>query len=816
MRFAFSRRRVSGHDERGVMHVRLVAFAVGSVAVTAIAVVAVAGIDRGERWSDAATWHGAPPQAGAVVHIERGRTIVLDVDPAPMQRLVVDGRLVIADRDVRIATGGIVVRGTLTAGHGWQRFAHHLDIVLDGASHDGGALTVGRNGTANFFGVTRTPWVHLAATASAAARDLHLDAAPTWRVGDRIAIAPTGYDVRETEERGIVAIDGPHVRLDAPLRYRHWGTVTAGIDERAEVALLSHDIRIGSDARNAARGLGGQVIVTVGGTLHASGVAFDGLGHRGRLGGYPVHFHLAGDQRASLVENSSIVHSNNRCIAVHGSNHTMIRDNVAFDTVGHCYFLEDGIESGNTFEHNIGLLTRAATAHDAILPSDLKPATFWITNPNNIVRGNVAAGSDGMGFWYNLSPHPTGRSENAQIWPRRASLASFSENVAHANAFNGLFVDIERNPPGVTEAPNYDPPVIADFQHFASFKNRRRGAWLRGTKLRLTDAHIADNSIGVTFAGDDAILRDSLVVGATENETGPAKPLDAQFPIRGFEFYDGRVGVERTRFVNFRSNAQRRASALGTLQYSPFFTDPTNYAQGLSFENAEPIFFGRHAGDRDTLGADGYRGTVFADRDGSVTGKAGAAVVLDTPLLADDDCVRHMDWNALVCDASYVSIFIIGVDAGKHAPGPVRVRSTVRPAWLTLYGNAQPANDAMYQTTVRHGGVYVVTFRNGFPTHLRVSTHAPANVRDLTLIFPQAPTGAVVEQRGRPHEVVATRRSTRGLIVTFGRDRDPDPRAQIVDITAPPRATLATRMRPRIRGAITDSGFDFRPTSFEQ
>jgi len=103
--------------------------------------------------------------------------------------------------------------------------------------------------------------------------------------------------------------------------------------------------------------------------------------------------------------------------------------------------------------------------------------------------------------------------------------------------------------------------------------------------LRLMDARIADNNIGVTFAGNDANLRDSLVVGATENETGPAKPLESQFSIRGFEFYDGHVGVERTRFVDLRSNAQPSKSALETLQHSPFFTDPTNYARGLSFEN---------------------------------------------------------------------------------------------------------------------------------------------------------------------------------------------------------------------------------------
>jgi len=176
--------------------------------------------------------------------------------------------------------------------------------------------------------------------------------------------------------------------------------------------------------------------------------------------------------------------------------------------------------SGNTFEGDLGILTRAAAPREAILTSDLKPATYWITNPANAVRGDVAAGSEGMGFWYNLSPHPTGPSADQTIWPRRTPLVAFAGNVAHSNEDNGLFVDIERNPPGVSEAPNYDPPVIADFKTFTSYKNRRRGAWLRGTKLRLTHAAIADNSIGVTFAGSDAVLQDSLVVGESGNERG--------------------------------------------------------------------------------------------------------------------------------------------------------------------------------------------------------------------------------------------------------------------------------------------------------
>ena len=43
-----------------------------------------------------------------------------------------------------------------------------------------------------------------------------------------------------------------------------------------------------------------------------------------------------------------------------------IKDTVGFDTLGHCFFLEDGIEQRNTLFHNLGLLTKPGT----LLPTD--------------------------------------------------------------------------------------------------------------------------------------------------------------------------------------------------------------------------------------------------------------------------------------------------------------------------------------------------------------------------------------------------------------------------------------------------------------
>lgn len=43
-----------------------------------------------------------------------------------------------------------------------------------------------------------------------------------------------------------------------------------------------------------------------------------------------------------------------------------IKDTIGYDTLGHCFFIEDGIEQRNTLFHNLGLVTKPGT----ILPTD--------------------------------------------------------------------------------------------------------------------------------------------------------------------------------------------------------------------------------------------------------------------------------------------------------------------------------------------------------------------------------------------------------------------------------------------------------------
>lgn len=121
-----------------------------------------------------------------------------------------------------------------------------------------------------------------------------------------------------------------------------------------------------------------------------------------RLGRYPLHFHMSGARPGNYVRGCAVHHTYNRAVTMHGTNETIVAHNVAFDTLGHQFFVEDGSEAGNTYDGNLAMLARQS---HALLATDTTPANFWMTNPNNTVINNVAAGTtDGYGFWYRCAP----------------------------------------------------------------------------------------------------------------------------------------------------------------------------------------------------------------------------------------------------------------------------------------------------------------------------------------------------------------------------------------------------------------------------
>ena len=100
--------------------------------------------------------------------------------------------------------------------------------------------------------------------------------------------------------------------------------------------------------------------------------------------------------------------------------------------------LEDGMETGNQFIRNLGALT---TRPARIIPNmgsngdetDGEPSTFWIPALGNTWVGNVAAGSENNGWWF--EPMLRGSlAGNFPDWkPEEVNIELFEENVAHSN-----------------------------------------------------------------------------------------------------------------------------------------------------------------------------------------------------------------------------------------------------------------------------------------------------------------------------------------------------------------------------------------------
>jgi len=376
--------------------------------------------------------------------------------------------------------------------------------------------------------------------------------------------------------------------------------------------------------------------------------------------------------------------------------------------VGHCFFMEDAIETGNQLVHNLGIQTKchptlacdptnlgvpgerggpeSQRSSNVLLPSDNTAATFWITNPSNDYIDNVAAGSDSTGFWFSLPEHPIGAFEGTErstiTWPRRMPQGEFRGNVSHSN-FDGLMFDRNVSPNntfGVTgsshiarenpQDPN-SPSIESVIEDFTSYKNRNGGLWSRGEMKVFRNLKLADNAIGYTHASGSAgrdpftsKVIDSLFVGETDNIGNPRteaeiaygrslpKKAVPDFPIRGYEFYDYQHLVENTTFMNYEPNELRDAGALSYLMYTSFGMHTENAVKGLTFVKAKPVSFPpevrQWASDWGRRNA--WRTATIHDLDGSVGGIPGAYIVLDNGIASDEEaCELKPAWGAAVC-----------------------------------------------------------------------------------------------------------------------------------------------------------------------
>ena len=183
--------------------------------------------------------------------------------------------------------------------------------------------------------------------------------------------------------------------------------------------------------------------------------------------------------------------------------------NVAYNNMGHAIFIEDAIETKNLIEYNLVVDTRRSPS---LLNTDMTPASFWITHPDNIFRGNHAAGSDRYSYWFDLQVHSINGSFDASICPENSKLGEFIDNVAHSNGRYGLRIfhqHVPRTKPCSalsfdenTQSWGNNEPIIAEFHNLLSYKNKRNGAIAeRAGAIQFHNFKTADNILaGMEFS----------------------------------------------------------------------------------------------------------------------------------------------------------------------------------------------------------------------------------------------------------------------------------------------------------------------------
>lgn len=138
---------------------------------------------------------------------------------------------------------------------------------------------------------------------------------------------------------------------------------------------------------------------------------------------------------------------------------------MCYKTNGHGYFLEVATERNNIFSWNLGI--NVVSNAKAPLPSDTKPAVFWITNPENTYVHNHAV-SGSFGFWYALAhwdlkdPKPVPDMSTKDVIPIFVPLKKFAHNVAHSISGDCIHVDNGPNPENGEKTELTTVPVIID------------------------------------------------------------------------------------------------------------------------------------------------------------------------------------------------------------------------------------------------------------------------------------------------------------------------------------------------------------------
>ncbi|XP_030597029.1 PKHD1 like 1, tandem duplicate 1 [Archocentrus centrarchus] len=660
-------------------------------------------------WSSRFTWGGlSPPEEGTFAVITKGQTVLLDTSTPVLKMLLIQGgTLVFDEADIELQAENILITdgGLLQIGQEGAPFQHKAIITLHGHLRSPelpvyGAKTLAiREGVLDLHGLpVPIPWTHLARTANSGSDTLTLMKAVTWKVGDEIVIASTGHRHSQAENEvrriGAVSADGMTLTLTKPLNYTHLGvsvTLPDGtvFEGRAEVGLLTRNIvvrgsqhlewddkiaacpdgfntgefttqtcfqgRFGEEAGSDQ--FGGCIMFHAprpNENLAIGRLEYVEVFHAGqafRLGRYPIHWHLMGDiNYKSYVRGCAIHQTFNRAVTIHNTHRLLVEHNVIYDIMGGAFFIEDGIETNNILQYNLAVFVKQSTS---LLNDDVTPAAYWVTNPNNIIRHNAAAGGTHFGFWYRMHNNPDGPSYNPNICQKRVPLGEFYNNTVHSQGWFGLWIFQEFFPMknGGCRSSIPEPAV---FRSLTTWNCEKGAEWVNVGAVQFNSFIMVNNEKAgietkrifqwaVSGFGEDggATVSNSTFVGHVD-ELG----LGSDFCTRRgiiLPFDDG-LSVLNSKFINFNRSS---CAAIGVTSIDGVCLDRCG-GWAARFSGIQYMNSPNKAGFR------WEHEVQLVDTDGSLTGNISHKVVPMSDLLDPAHCFQSAEWSVgfpgAVCD----------------------------------------------------------------------------------------------------------------------------------------------------------------------
>ena len=614
-------------------------------------------------WHSPSTWPGGvvPAANGSPITLPENSAILISscsLSPTGTYGTITipqTSELIFNDATINMKVQNIFVQGHLWIGSETCRLYSYITITLvDGAvlAEPSGkkGITTSPTGIIDIHGkLYQATWTRLAASAEINDDRIIVMDNVNWEVGQRVVILTSVWKDHENpqnEVRTIAAIEGKKIQFTQPLNFFHY----AGSEYQAEVGLLSRRILIQGDEASETSKVGGHIQAR-GPFARFSGVQAYRMGQTNVLAKYPFHFHMMGESPTSYFRDCSVEHSYYRCFTVHGTNSTTISRNVAYDVMGHCYYLEDGVEEKNVFEYNFAAYPKPIKTFnfdatggsqsgitiyqsaDLLIPADAAPGGFYISNANNDFIGNIGSGGFSAFSFINF-PLPIGNHRTSTLIPQERPLRTFYGNTAHSSGYywnqaacvytggtqqyqadNTLFYNVgrvERNTKDDSGAPAW---MI--FNHTRVYMcNRGLNHW--GKRAEATNYAAHDVTKGLTLFGE-AWVDNAVIEGRSGN------PLLTNFPQqRGFEYYDTFVKTILTNltFKNFakspttpfRDTSNGTYAIVSMTHSDKFKPQGINAAKNIRFVN---VWDGGEIGNNiRTTGASRYYNII--DWDGSI------------------------------------------------------------------------------------------------------------------------------------------------------------------------------------------------------